>query len=105
MTRDEAHARIEEIVEKAAGIDADVLTAAWIKNSRDLWFAVEHLAPDHALTLICEFGYLQGLSAALYLYGTGPLGSSETYEDFLKCWHIIIQDFIAEAERKHYGID
>ena len=82
-----------------------ILYIALKSKSMDLRYRLEHDAADQVVSLICEYGYLQGIAAALYLQGEAPLASAEIYGDFLKAWHILIQDFITEAERTCYGID
>lgn len=104
MNKEEAIEKISAVLDRKQP-DPSILYITLKKKSMDLRYRLEHDAADQVVTLICEYGCLQGIAAALYLQGEAPLASAEVYEDFLKAWHVLIQDFIAEAERARYGID
>lgn len=106
MTSKEAFEQIDEIIERQAAAGGSILSAAWTRKARDLEFYVKNWPTEKALLLICEYGYIQGLSAALYLSGEGVLASADTYEHFLGLWFIVMQEFIAEgAEQYKNGTD
>lgn len=104
MTRAEVLSQIDSIIDRQGSVNGSILSAAWTKKSRDLAHAVDYWPREKAVSLICEYGYLQGLTAALYLSGEGALASAETYEQFLELWFIVIQEYLAEGE-KNNGTD
>lgn len=104
MNKEEARGKISSVLDRQQP-DPSSLFISLRRKCIDLRYHLEHDAPDRVVTLICEYGYLQGLAAALYLQGEAPLANADIYQDFLTAWHVLIQDFIAEAERSRYGID